>query len=152
MVSFRLALSSDGNVMKVILKVSVCFFTITALVSTFFVTNIAARAVETDRPELVVLDLENAIGLALRANRTLRGSANNLETQRLSLFSTASEFDVRMRQLPVSVPHKIPRVWKQAFLWAKSLNQAPAPPYLPLLEGLMMLTAEKLTCPWTCPF
>jgi outer membrane protein TolC len=82
--------------MKVVLKISVCFLTITAVVSAFLVTHIAARVVETDRPELIVLDLENAIGLALRANRTLRGSANNLETQRLSLFSTASEFDVRI--------------------------------------------------------
>ena len=45
---------------------------------------------------MIVLDLENAINLALRANRTLRGSANNLESQRLSLVSAASEFDVRI--------------------------------------------------------
>lgn len=47
--------------------------------------------------EAIRMTIEEAISLALRANRTLSRSASGLESQRLSLSSVLSEFDVKIR-------------------------------------------------------
>ena len=82
--------------MQRVLKIFVAFVAVVALAPAFFITPLSANIVETERPDLVILDLEKAIKIALQANRVLRGSSNNLETQKLSLFSAASEFDFRI--------------------------------------------------------
>ncbi len=47
--------------------------------------------------KVICMTLEDAISLALRANRNLCRSAAGLESQRLSLSSAWSEFDVKLR-------------------------------------------------------
>lgn len=46
--------------------------------------------------EAIHLTLKQAIDLALKANRTLVGSAHNLETQKLSLDIAQSQFDIKL--------------------------------------------------------
>ncbi|MFQ5486542.1 MAG: hypothetical protein ACE5DO_14590, partial [Desulfobacterales bacterium] len=83
---------------KIVLPTFVVFF--------LLITSLLAPAVElkptlSEQPRrgpdvAIHLTLNQAIDLALKANRTLVGSAHNLETQKLSLDIAQSQFDIKL--------------------------------------------------------
>jgi len=57
---------------------------------------LSAQARQGGPEDAIHLTLEHAIDLALKANRTLVGSAYNLDTQKLSLDIAQSQFDIKL--------------------------------------------------------
>ncbi|OQX28273.1 MAG: hypothetical protein BWK80_01050 [Desulfobacteraceae bacterium IS3] len=72
------------------------FLLLTALNLTGFTADIQAQEKYNDS-SVISLSLEQAISLALQANRSLINSASGVESQKLSLRSAESEFDVKIR-------------------------------------------------------
>lgn len=61
-----------------------------------FAADLQAQENDNDSPA-ISLNLEEAISLALEANRSLLNSASGVESQKLSLHTAESEFDVKIR-------------------------------------------------------
>jgi outer membrane protein len=72
------------------------FFIFIALFFTLFPTTAKSGSGNANKPIRTMFTLEQAIDLALKANRLLLGSSYSLESQHLYLNSTKSEFDLKI--------------------------------------------------------